>query len=69
MSIAVEPLITNCQPTRIVEENKNFFSTTTISSEYERPIHPIPSSIIMLNEEEKEKIEFVLINVKLNSLI
>ena len=53
----IEPLITNCEHTRIVEENKKIFSTTIKSSEYERPIyHPIPSSIIMLNEEEKEKL-------------
>ena len=62
-----EPLITNSQPTRIVEENKNFLSTTTKSSEYERPIHPIPSSIIMLNEEEKEKLKFVLMTEQLKS--
>ena len=64
-----EPLVTNCKPTGIVEENKNFFSTTTKSSKYEQPIHPIPSSIIILNEEEKQKLKFVLINQKFSSLI
>ena len=63
-----EPLVTNCEPTGIVEENKNFFSTTTKSSKYERPIHPIPSSIIIMNEEDKEEVKSVLINERLNVL-
>ena len=62
-----EPLITNSQPTRIVEVNKNFLSTTTKSSEYEQPIHPIPSSIIILNEEEKDELKFVVATEQLKS--
>ena len=64
----INPLIKNCQRTGIVEEKKKVFSTTTKSIDYKQPIHPIPSSQIVLNEEEKQELETVLLYEKLRYL-
>ena len=51
-----------------VEVKKKMFSKTSTSFDYEQPIHPIPSSQITLNEEEKLELEYVLFLETLDSI-
>ena len=64
----VDPLLKNCQPIAIIEETKKGLKKTSKSLEYKQPIHPIPSSQIVLNEEEKQELETVLLYEKLRYL-
>ena len=51
-----------------VEVKKKMFSKTSTSFDYEQPIHPIPSSQIVLSEEEKLELESVLFEKTLQSV-
>ena len=61
-----DPLLRNCQSVDIVEnkDQKDF----KITKKYEQPIHPIPSSIIVLSDEEKLELESVLFELTLKSV-
>ena len=54
----INHLIRNCQSVKILE-NKNE-KTLKLPKKYVQPIHPIPSSLIVLNEDEKLELEAVL---------
>ena len=54
----INPLIRNCQSVDILE-NKNE-KTLKMPKKYVQPIHPIPSSMFVLNEDEKLELEAVL---------
>jgi hypothetical protein len=53
-----DPLLRNCQSFDTVDTKDRYCSKR--SKKYVQPIHPIPSSLIMLNEEEKLELEAVL---------
>ena len=53
-----DPLLRNCQSVDILE-NKNE-KTLKMPKKYVQPIHPIPSSMFVLNEDEKLELEAVL---------
>ena len=64
----VDPLLKNCQPIAIIEETKKGLKKTSKSLEYKQPIHPIPSSQIVLTEEEKLQLEAVIFQMNLKSV-
>ena len=64
----VHPLLKISQPNGNVEVKKKILSKTSKSLDYEQPIHPIPSSQITLNEEEKLELEYVLFLETLDSI-
>ena len=61
-----DPLLRNCQSVDTVEnkDQKKF----QMPKKYAQPIHPIPSSIIVLNDEEKLELESVLFEITLKSV-
>ena len=61
-----DPLLRNCQSPDTVD-NKDAKSVKT-RKKYAQPIHPIPSSLIVLNDKEKLELEFVLIEIALKSV-
>ena len=63
----IDPLLNNCQGT-VEKEEKELSQTTKNSSPYKQPIHPIPSSQIVLNEEEKLEFEAVIFEMTLESV-
>ena len=64
----VDPLLNIPNLSRNVEVKKKMLSKTSTSLDYEQPIHPIPSSQITLNEEEKLELEYVLFLETLDSI-
>lgn len=64
----IDPLLKNCQSNATVEVKKERFSKTSKSLDYEQPVHPIPSSIIVLNETEKLQLEDILFQQTLESV-
>ena len=54
----INPLIRNCQYVDILKNKSE--KTLKIPKKYVQPIHPIPSSMFVLNEEEKLELEAVL---------
>ena len=61
-----DPLLRNCQSVDTLE-NKDKKSLKT-PKKYKQPIHPIPSSLIVLNDEEKLELESVLFEITLKSV-
>ena len=53
-----DPLLRNCQSVDTME-NKDQKSFKT-PKKYAQPIHPIPSSLIVLNEDEKLELELYI---------
>ena len=63
----IDPLLNYSQAT-VVKEEKELAKTTKNSPPYKQPIHPIPSSQIVLNEEEKSEFEAVIFEMTLESV-
>ena len=61
-----DPLLRNCQSVDTVEnkDQKDF----KMPKKYEQPIHPIPSSTIVLTDEERLELESVLFELTLKSV-
>ena len=61
-----DPLLRNCQLFDTIE-NKDEKSLKT-PKKYAQPMHSIPSSLIVLNDEEKLELESVLLELTLKSV-
>ena len=61
-----DPLLRNCQSVDTVEnkDQKDF----KMPKKYVQPIHPIPSSTIVLTDEERLELESVLFELTLKSV-
>ena len=64
----VDPLLNIPDQSGKVEVKKKVLSKTSKSLDYEQPIHPIPSSLIKLNEEDKLDFESVIFEMVLESV-
>ena len=64
----VDPLLNISEQSGKVEVTKKLLSKTSKSLDYEQPIHPIPSSQIVLTEEEKLQLEAVIFQMNLKSV-
>ena len=61
-----DPLLRNCQSVDIVENKDE--KTLKTPKKYVQPIHSIPSSLIVLSDEEKLELEAVLFEITLKSV-
>ena len=61
-----DPLLRNCQSVDTLENKDK--KSLKLPKKYEQPIHPIPSSLIVLNDEEKLELESVLFEITLKSV-
>ena len=61
-----DPLLRNCQSVDTLENKDK--KSLKMPKKYEQPIHPIPSSLIVLNDEEKLELESVLFEMTLKSV-
>ena len=61
----IDPLLKKCKNSK---EKKELSKTTENSTPYKQPIHPIPSSQIVLTEEEKLEFEAVIFEMTLESV-